>query len=79
MSDNALTGVERWGIAILRVAIGIVFLAHGGQKLFVWGLGGVAAFMGEVGIPAPLTAGFFLPMGFEFAMTLLAGTTAPAL
>jgi putative oxidoreductase len=36
--------------------VGIVFLLHGGQKLFVWGFGGVAAFRGEIGIPAPMLA-----------------------
>ena len=104
---------------MLRVVIGVVFLAHGGQKLFIWGFGGVAAFMGKIGVPAPMLAavvvtlveflgglalvlglysqwaaallgvdmlvailtvhlrgGFFLPNGFEFALTLLAANTA---
>lgn len=104
---------------MLRVVIGVIFLAHGGQKLFIWGFGGVAAFMGKIGVPAPMLAavvvtlveflggmalvlglyahwaaallgvdmlvailtvhlrgGFFLPNGFEFALTLLAANTA---
>ncbi len=45
-----------WGLAVLRVVVGIVFLMHGGQKLFFMGFGGVAAFMGRLGIPAPMLA-----------------------
>jgi uncharacterized membrane protein YphA (DoxX/SURF4 family) len=31
-----MNGTTRhWGITILRVMVGIVFLAHGGQKVFV--------------------------------------------
>ncbi len=101
------------GLLILRVILGVVFTMHGGQKLFVIGLPGVARMMYGLGIPVPnvaavvvtlvefvggallviglfargaavLTAadmavavlkvhlpnGFFLPRGFEFALTL---------
>jgi putative oxidoreductase len=34
--------------------VGIVFLVHGGQKLFLLGFGGVAEFFGQLGIPPPL-------------------------
>ena len=119
MNANGLTQIQGWGITVLRVVVGIVFLAHGGQKLFVWGFGGMAGFLGQVGIPAPmlaavvvtlveflgglalllglftrwaaiplainmavailtvhLRAGFFLPNGYEFALTLLAANVA---
>ncbi|MEK6718123.1 MAG: DoxX family protein [candidate division NC10 bacterium] len=119
MNPNGLTQLQGWGITVLRVVVGIVFLAHGGQKLFVWGFGGMAGFLGQVGIPAPmlaavvvtlveflgglalllglftrwaaiplainmavailtvhLQAGFFLPNGYEFALTLLAANVA---
>lgn len=46
--------MQEWGIAILRVVVGIVFLVHGGQKLFLLGFGGVAEFFGQLGIPLPL-------------------------
>ena len=122
MAAGGLTHAQGWGIAILRVVVGIVFLAHGGQKLFVWGRGGVAGSFAQIGIPAPmlaavvvtlveclgglalllglftrwaaislainmvgaiftvhLKAGFFLPDGYEFVLTLLAANVALAL
>ncbi len=122
MGTERLMKVQGWGIAVLRVVVGIVFVAHGAQKLFVWGFGAVAGFLGQVGIPVAmlaaivvtlveclgglvllvglftrwaggllavdmlvailavhLKAGFFLPNGFEFALTLLAASAALAL
>lgn len=122
MTTDRLTQWQGWGITTLRIVVGIVFLAHGGQKVFVWGFGGVAGFFAKVGIPFPmlaaivvslveffgglavllglftrwaaiplafnmlvailtvhLPAGFFLPDGYEFALTLLAANVALAL
>ena len=110
------------GITILRVVVGIVFLMHGWQKLFVFHFAGVAGFLGQLGVPAPSVMGvvltlveflggialilglftrwaawllaiemvvaillvhfkhgFFMPQGFEFALTLLAANLALAL
>ncbi len=101
------------GIALLRFMVGIVFLAHGSQKLFVMGMGNVGGFLGNIGVPAPaffgvvvtlveflggialilglftrwaalllvidmtvavllvhLKNGFFLPRGYEYALTM---------
>ena len=48
--DTALT--------VLRVVLGLVFIMHGGQKLFVYGFAGVSGSFAQMGIPA---AGFFGP------------------
>src|SRR5437660_1084229 len=110
------------GLAVLRVVVGIVFLMHGGQKLFIYGFHNVGGFMQQLGIPLPqvagvvvtlveflgglalllglftrwaavlnacdmlvavtvvhLRGGFFLPKGFEYALTMLAASVTLAL
>lgn len=119
--NESSTGVDA-GLAALRVVVGAVFMAHGAQKLFIWGVAGVVGGFAEMGIPLAgvvgpavalaeligglalvlglftrvaglalaavmlgalvivhLPAGFFLPNGMEFVLTLLAAAAALAL
>src|SRR5712692_10875396 len=57
---NNSSSLQSWGLAVLRVILGVVFLMHGGQKLFIWGFHGVAGFLGGLGIPFPAFSGVVL-------------------
>jgi putative oxidoreductase len=72
----------KWGMVPIRFVVGLVFLLHGGQKLFVFGLAGTADIMGKLGLPLPalcaaivigveLLGGLAILLG---AFTRLAGT-----
>lgn len=53
----ALSNRINAGLALLRVIIGTIFIAHGAQKLFVFGLSGVTASFSQMGIPLAEIAG----------------------
>lgn len=56
------SSIASYGMAVLRLALAVVFIAHGGQKLFgIWGGPGLEA-----------TAGFFGQMGLNPALPLAA-------
>jgi putative oxidoreductase len=46
-----------YGLLFLRVVVGLIFFAHGAQKLFGWwdgpGLGGTRGWLGSMGFRAP--------------------------
>lgn len=55
-----------WGLLALRIPIGIIFLAHGAQKLFGW--------FGGYGLEG--TGGYFATLGLQpgYFLALLAGS-----
>jgi Predicted membrane protein len=54
--SNVASRFGTWGMLPLRIAVGLVFLMHGGQKLFVFGVAGTADIMDKLGIPLPFLA-----------------------
>ncbi len=63
-----------FGLTLLRAVVGVVFLAHGYQKFFVWGIGGVTGAFTQMGIPAPHVSAY-LAASAEFfgGLALLLG------
>ena len=70
-----------FGLTVLRIFVGIIFAAHGSQKLFGWfgggGLAGTAQWMESIGL-APGTLMALLSGGTEFfgGLALIVGLLA---
>ena len=85
-SAEASTSATQFGIALLRIALGAMFLAHGLLKVLVFTLPGTAGFFESVGfpgflayvvVPAEVLAGVALLAGFR--TRLVAAATIPVL
>jgi putative oxidoreductase len=74
VAADVQTFAPSWGIAILRVMVGAVFVLHGGQKLFVLGFGKVAAYLAGLGVPAPMVMAVVVTLvEFGCGLALLVG------
>jgi putative oxidoreductase len=77
-----ISKMQSCGLTVLRVTVGIVFLAHGYQKLFELGFRGVAGMFGHIGIPLPAVTAVVVTL-VEFlgglALVLGAGTRIAAI
>lgn len=63
-----------WGLTILRVVVGVVFVVHGGQKLFMFGFHNVAGMFEHMGIPLPaVTSAVVILVEFLGGLLLLLG------
>ena len=51
--------VRDTALLLARVAIGVIFFAHGWQKLFTNTVDGTAAFFGQAGVPLPTLSAWF--------------------
>jgi putative oxidoreductase len=74
MNQSTEPVLQRWALVPLRVVVGLVFLMHGGQKLFGFGLSGTADIMGKLGIPLPsLAAAIVIAAELVGGLAILAG------
>ncbi len=63
------------GLLFIRAALGIVFVMHGGQKLFQFGYDGVVAGMAGAGLPFPApSAAAIIAVELAGGVALLTGT-----
>ncbi len=62
MEADRVARTQGWGLTVLRVIVGMVFLVHGLQKILQFGIGGFAGNLEGQGVP--------LPMFFAVVVTL---------
>ena len=70
-----------YGLLLLRVVIGLVFFAHGTQKLFGWwggpGLQGTKGWLGSMGLRMPAAMALLVALSESSGLLLAAGFLTP--
>ena len=65
--DWLFTTSPSWAITVVRVVLGVIFFAHGAQKVLGWfggyGLKGTTGYLTSLGLPLPVA---YLVCFFEF-------------
>jgi len=65
--EGLLATSPSWAITVVRVVLGVVFFAHGAQKVLGWfggyGLRGTTGYLQSIGLPLPVA---YLVCFFEF-------------
>jgi putative oxidoreductase len=78
MTSSTSTTRTDIALAILRVAAGSVFAAHGAQKLFIYGIAGVTGAFEGMGIPlASVVAPAIAIIEFVGGLALMLGLFTP--
>ena len=66
-----MAGGREYGVTVLRVTLGVIFLTHGYLGGFVFTPAGLAAFNTSKGIPLPVVTAWFVILGHFLGGALL--------